>query len=832
MNKNLKKQLFALSVLSLALQNVHAACSLIPTTGDDTYLCDSESAASLIDLQGNNSLTLPQGGTGSINGPVTFGPGMDRITIGAGVITGAVSQGAGIDDFVMTGGQIQSLAQGDGRDTFLMTGGTILGAFEDGDVAQMTGGTIGRVDMKLDNNIFDMSGGRIIGNLVTGFGLDQIIVTGGSIGANISVSGGNDEVTVTGGSVGGQILMSFGNDTFVWRDGGTIAGAVVMGEGNDTALLTNLPESILASTPRIDGGAGTDSLTFASSSPANGARYVNWETIALTNGATLTLNDSLVLGDSTSGTGLLTIDAASQLNASQGVIAPFASGQKAVVQNAGLIDLTRSGASTADRLTLVGDYIGTGARLNLQSVLAGDDAASDRLVVSAGQLTGTTAINVTNVGGTGASTVQNGIQVVEANQGAMSNPAAFTLGQSLSAGAYQYYLFKGGVTAGSENSWFLRSSVVAPPAAPPSPPVVVVPGEPPVLPPVFPPDAPTPLPAPVAAIGTPALPVAAPGQSITLYRQEVPLYAVVPPVAALLAQTTLGTFHERQGDQRLLTENGAVPAGWARGFGNQVKQSWSGTVSPSFDGSINGYQVGHDVYGFTHANGYRQRAGLFVSQARLDGDVRGFNLGFKDNKAGDIRLDGDSLGAYWTLISPQSAYLDVVAMGTRFDGRSRSERGVKLDLDGHAVSVSLEAGYPIAVSKHWKIEPQAQIIGQRVSMDSASDGISTVGFDTQDYLKGRMGARLKGEFQIADVPVEPYVRTNLWRSLGGRDATRFDGVQAIKTDHSASTMDVGAGVIAHLNSSVSVYASTDYSTNVDSRDQEAISGSLGVRVSW
>lgn len=87
----------------------------------------------------------------------------------------------------MTAGSIQSLAQGDGRDVFSMSGGTIIGAFEDGDVAAMSGGTIGRVDMKLDDNIFDMSGGRIIGNLVTGFGRDTITVAGGSVGGNISV---------------------------------------------------------------------------------------------------------------------------------------------------------------------------------------------------------------------------------------------------------------------------------------------------------------------------------------------------------------------------------------------------------------------------------------------------------------------------------------------------------------------------------------------------------------------------------------------------------------------------------------------------------------------
>lgn len=823
-----KSHIFAFSLLSLALQSAQAACTFSPTAGNDNYVCDSGSAPSLIDVLGNNSLTLPAASTGSINGPVTFGSGTDSINISAGLITGAVDQGTGIDDFVMSGGQIQSLAQGDGRDTFLMTGGKIVGAFEDGDVAKMTGGSIGRVNMKLDNNIFDMSGGEIIGNLVTAFGKDTIILSGGSIGANISVSGGDDSVTITGGTVGGQVLMSVGNDTFVWRNAGTVKGAVLMADGNDTALLANLTESVLSSTPQIDGGTGVDSLTFEGSSPQNGARYINWESVALTQGSSLTLNDSLILGDSVSGTGSLSIDATSGLNSTQGVISAFTAEQKASVNNAGLIDLTSSGASTNDRLTIVGDYTGSGARLNVQSVLAGDDAPSDRLVVSTGTLSGTTTLNVSNLGGTGAITTQNGIQVVEANLGASSSATAFTLGQPLSAGAYQYYLFKGGVTAGSENSWYLRSAVVAAPAAVPPVVVPVEPGEPPVTPPVQPPV----IPPPVPAVGTPTLPVAAPGQSITLYRQEVPLYAVVPPAAALLAQTTLGTFHERQGDQSLLSENGAIPAGWVRAFGSQTRQSWSGTVAPSFDGSINGYQIGHDLFGYTHDNGYRQRVGLFVSHARLDGDVKGFNLGFQNNKAGDIRLDGDSLGAYWTLISPQQAYIDVVAMGTRYDGRSRSERGVKLDLDGHATSVSVEAGYPIAVSSRWQIEPQAQIIGQHVSMDSASDGISAVGFDTQDYLKGRVGARLNGAYQVGKVPVAPYVRTNLWRSFGGRDATTYDGVQATKTDHSASTMDVGVGVVARLSSSVSVYASTDYSANLDSRNQEAISGSLGLRVSW
>lgn len=167
------------SLLLLASPVAQAACNLLPGPGDTHQTCDSGTSGPFTDTLGNNSLTFPTNGSGVINGNVTFGAGADRVLmdsgtitgsldqsdgsdsleINAGQITGAVYQGNGIDEFKMTGGQIQSLAQGDGRDRFLMTAGTIVGAFEDGDMATMAGGTIGRVDMKLDNNIFEMSGG-------------------------------------------------------------------------------------------------------------------------------------------------------------------------------------------------------------------------------------------------------------------------------------------------------------------------------------------------------------------------------------------------------------------------------------------------------------------------------------------------------------------------------------------------------------------------------------------------------------------------------------------------------------------------------------------------
>lgn len=819
-----------------------AACTLTPTASNDNFVCDSASSGPLTDLAGNNTLTFPANGTGTINGNVTFGAGSDTVNlnsgrivgsldqgdgtdslnISAGQITGAVNQGNGIDNVTMSGGTIQSLAQGDSRDFFLMTGGTIVGAFEDGDTARMTGGTIGRVDMKLDNNLFDLSGGQILGNLVTGFGTDTIIVSGGRIGGNISVSGGNDSITVTGGEIVGEIRTSTGNDTLLWDGGGIIRSAILMGDGNDRTTVRNLSESTLALTPSIDGGTGTDQLTFDHATSASAARYINWETVNLNNGSQFDLADNFVLGDSSSGTGAFNIDGSSVLTSSQGSIVPFTPGQSVTLNNAGVIDLSSGNTRTHDALTVQGNYSGNNGQLFLQSVLGDDNSPSDKLVVIDGTLTGTTSISVSNLGGVGALTQQNGIQVVQAQGAAVSDNGAFTLKTPLSAGAFDYVLYKGGITAGSENSWYLRSSVVAVP-------LVAVPNPDPALPPILVPEVAT----PVAAAGSPPLPTAQPGTTpIPLYRQEVPTWSVLPPAAAQLTLTALGTFHDRQGDQRLLSETGTFGAGWGRVYGKHVDQTWAGTVTPRLDGSLDGFQVGNDLYASLTSGGQTQRSGFFVGHSRLKGDVDGFNQGFEGKRAGKVELRGDSLGAYWTLTDASGWYVDTVAMYTWLDGDSHSERGLKLDNKGHVVTLSAEAGYPFPLAGDWVIEPQAQVIHQNVALDSQNDGISRVSFDSDPAWTSRLGARLKGRYEVSGLPLEPYLRANLWHTFSGTDTVTFAGNTEIDTEQKSSYADLGIGAVLTLAPSVSVYAGADYSSNIDSRHLRGMTGNAGIRISW
>ncbi|HEY0624087.1 MAG TPA: hypothetical protein VGD28_13540, partial [Sphingomonas sp.] len=490
-----RKLILSSTVAGIALcaaSPARADCVLTPTAGDDVYVCDSGTdPGGLNDPGGNNRLTLPTGGSGTIDGNVTFGGGADtvimasgrvngsvdqgngddRFEISGGIVTGQVQQGEGVDHFAMTGGEINTLNQGGALDTFVMSGGRIVDAFDDGDHAVMTGGRIGRVNMKLADNLFDMSGGTIDRNLVTGFGNDTIILSAGTIGGNISVSGGTDSVTITGGSVGGDMLLSVGTDRFVWNGGGVVHGTIDLGGDNDSAQLTSLTDANLGRSPRITGGEGTDALAFSNVTTGNVARFDGWERIDATNDTELTFNGFLTLGDAGTGTGVFALDASSTIfgGGANGGIAAFAAGQRATLINAGRIDLTNGSGAPGDSFTVRGDYVGNGGLLMLNTVLGNDSSASDRLVIDGGSATGTTSVTIVNAGGAGAATTQNGILIIEAVNGATTASGAFSLNHRVAVGAFEYYLFKGGVSAGTIDNWYLRSTLVTPPAATPPP---------------------------------------------------------------------------------------------------------------------------------------------------------------------------------------------------------------------------------------------------------------------------------------------------------------------------------------------------------------------------
>lgn len=76
--------------------------------------------------------------------------------------------------------------------------------------------------------------------------------------------------------------------------------------------------------------------------------------------------------------------------------------------------------------------------------------------MNGGAATGTTDLTVRNAIGPGAETQANGIQVVQTLNGGTTASGAFALTDRLRAGAFDYFLFHGGVGGSSPNDWFLR----------------------------------------------------------------------------------------------------------------------------------------------------------------------------------------------------------------------------------------------------------------------------------------------------------------------------------------------------------------------------------------
>jgi len=313
---------------------------------------------------------------------------------------------------------------------------------------------------------------------------------------------------------------------------------------------------------------------------------------------------------------------------------------------------------------------------------------------------------------------------------------------------------------------------------------------------------------------------------------EVPVYAQVPAVARQLGIEQLGTFHDRQGRQSLLAEKGRVAAAWGRVWGGHHEARQGGEARPAFDGNLVGLQVGHDLYADGTPQGHRNHYGAYFGYARASGDVSGNALGFPDYDAGRITVDAYSIGGYWTHVGPSGWYTDAVVQGSKLTIDPRSRRGVGAETDGKALAASLEAGVPLALSGRWILEPQAQLIWQRVWVDSLNDGTSNVSFQGTSGWLGRIGARLETTFETRGVQWQPWLRVNLLRSFGGSDDTTYGGATTLGTSVRGTAGQIGAGVAANLGKHSSLYATVGYTTNLDGHQRDAIFGNLGARWRW
>ncbi|WP_291484198.1 autotransporter outer membrane beta-barrel domain-containing protein, partial [Acidovorax sp.] len=129
----------------------------------------------------------------------------------------------------------------------------------------------------------------------------------------------------------------------------------------------------------------------------------------------------------------------------------------AVTQSGGVLQLTGGSVPGATDTANATAWSGSGGTVLLDTVLGTDGSPSDKLRIT-GPISGTTVLQISNLGGAGAATTGNGILVVDA--ASASGSGTFTLaGGTLVQGGFVYSLVKA-----ADGNWYLQSTPVPPPS--------------------------------------------------------------------------------------------------------------------------------------------------------------------------------------------------------------------------------------------------------------------------------------------------------------------------------------------------------------------------------
>lgn len=683
-----------------------------------------------------------------------------------------------------------------------------------------------------------------------------IVNNGGRVYFNVDSSGGSALIRNNSGPVylqnspdlSGATIQNgasgrlFVNDVATTVSVGSLSGAgiVVLGAKNLTVGALNQNDTI--------SGAITD--TGPQTSAAVGVPY-NYMVIATGGSLTKVGTGTLTLsgannyaGATTVSAGTLRAGAVNTLSATSahavaaGATLDLAGFSQSVasLSNSGTVSLVGSSPGTDLRVT--GAYVGNGGTLRLGTTLNAV-GPTDRLVLDGptAVASGSTTVQITNLGGLGGQTTGNGIEVIAARNGATTTAQttknAFALGGTghVDAGAFEYRLHAADASGAGE-SWYLRSDVAPPP--PPPPPA-------PPAPPAPPSSSPAPAVVPVL---TPPPPAPAPAP-VTAFRAEVPMLAALPAQMRQTDLAMIGSMHSRFGDDdasaqalaSLTPVGGALATerrAWARAVYSDVDIRQTGTVNPSTQGHVSGIQAGTDLYVSPLGD---WRGGLYVGTLDGGADLSGSASGTW-RAVGSTDLRGRYLGAYATYGNATGFYVDTVLQYGSQTYTIRPDGGSAASGKGHSLTASVEVGQAFALgSAGWTIEPQAQLSYRKGSIDDLTLSGASVQQDNSGSWTAGVGVRVKGDFATSVGRLQPYARVGIVHGTGGDDRARFIGPAAftdILSSGSYTSAELAAGATLSLTKTVSVYGEVGklFSTGGDTRVKSSIQGAIGVRVRW
>ena len=710
-----------------------------------------------------------------------------------------------------------------------------------------TGGTAvqaGTLSVSADANLgaaggVSLDGGRlrVTGTSFTSTARDIGI---GVAGGEIEITDAGLELTVSGALGGSGALRKSGEGTLTLAGTSTYAGATTIAAGTLRLGAAGLLPSAARVTLADRAGATLDLNGFDQTIGSLAGGGSAGGTLALGSGTLTTGSDnsSSNFGGTIGGTGSLVKQgtgtfiltgastyagatqvaagtlgagaanawsAASAHSVSTGATLDLAGFSQTVgaLANSGTVSLV--GAAPGTTLTVRGPYTGNGGILRLATMLDGS-GPSDRLVLdgAGAAASGRTTVQVVNLGGLGALTSGNGIEVVSAVNGATTTAQttkdAFALADGhVDAGAYEYRLYAADANGAGEN-WYLRSTTTTGGS----------------------PGGPTPLPT---------------------YRVEVPLYAALPQQLRQGNLAMLGNLDLRGGSGEMRPTAGGAGEGtdnpgdrgrraWGRLISTDVDVDQRGTASARSDGRLHGFQAGTDLWADA---GWR--AGIYVGQ--LEGHIRvhGYARGIQGLEVGSNDLRSRYLGAYATWRGDGGWYADAVLQAGQHRYNAQPAASFGSSGKGKSLLASIEAGKSFGLGGGWSVEPQLQLIHQHLEFDNTAIAGAAVAQAPHDGLIVRAGVRIKGDIATGAGKLQPYGRINVFHASGGADVAQFlslGGSAAIWSETGSTSTELAGGMTLAVGDRTSIYAEVGklWASGGAARVKSSLGASVGVRVRW
>ncbi len=390
------------------------------------------------------------------------------------------------------------------------------------------------------------------------------------------------------------------------------------------------------------------------------------------------------------------------------------------VLSSGIMKILDRSNSSVSTLTINGNYTGDGGVLILNTDLGDDNSLTDKFVIT-GTAIGLTELQVINVNGSGAQTI-NGIHVIQTGS-SETNETFYLKGGYVTAGAYDYSLNLREANTDKNDTeyanWYLESKLNT--------------SEPEPDPNINP---------------------------------DIPVYT--PDTGSYIANEMMGNtlftsrLEDREGAERYQS-SGQEHGFWMRIYGGHNKfNSMSSQLKT--DGNSIVTQVGANILTFGENNEYN--LGVMGGYAHYKSETKSQLTGRKSSN----KIDGYSIGLYGTWyqnpVDQTGLFVDSWILWNHFKNKVTTADRNEYKYNSSGITASLEVGSNYLIDKFgnkdlW-IQPQAQLIYQGVHADDFYDAQNVKIVHGSDNLQARVGVKAYLEIptQNGNGTYRPYLALN------------------------------------------------------------------------